>query len=355
MTKKGKYIPCAMCGRDVYVMPFELSKKKYCSKECLGKANGDRRRGKPAPWIGEPKQSRTCVICGKTFSVPAAWLKKDRNAGTCCSRPCADKWHSVALTGKKASNETRAKIAAAKRGRPRPDIKAQWDAYYKLPEHQRPPASVSGLAPVAKPLFQCAYCGIDFIGKISWQYKNQWHFCCPEHEREWRAVHYAGVGNPMRGVSISGPAHSNWKGGPVEITCVQCGRQTKRSRYRVRATERQFCSEACYHAWCSGPNNYAWNGGTAFEPWGPEFTKALRERVRERDGFSCRLCGAPQDGKKLSVHHVDYDKHNNNIDNLVALCNRCHVKTNSSRDNWQRYFILAMPLEVQETLWTASQ
>ena len=41
--------------------------------------------------------------------------------------------------------------------------------------------------------------------------------------------------------------------------------------------------------------------------------------------------------KKLSIHHIDYNKENNEITNLTSLCNSCHSKTNHDRDYWFAY------------------
>ena len=85
-----------------------------------------------------------------------------------------------------------------------------------------------------------------------------------------------------------------------------------------------------------GSDNGQWQGGTSFEPYGPEFNLELKERIRNREGRHCFICGKPS--KRLSVHHVDYDKMNNDDGNLVALCGSCHSKTNSRRESWQVAF-----------------
>ena len=66
--------------------------------------------------------------------------------------------------------------------------------------------------------------------------------------------------------------------------------------------------------------------------------KKLKEEVRERDNQTCQICGKSkiENGKNLDVHHIDYNKENINIDNLIALCASCHVKTNSNREIWQK-------------------
>jgi len=43
-------------------------------------------------------------------------------------------------------------------------------------------------------------------------------------------------------------------------------------------------------------------------------------------------------GYNLAVHHIDYNKTNNSVDNLICLCKSCHAQTNFKRENWQEYF-----------------
>lgn len=38
------------------------------------------------------------------------------------------------------------------------------------------------------------------------------------------------------------------------------------------------------------------------------------------------------------IHHIDYNKMNSSIANLVSLCHSCHSKTNFNRERWLDYF-----------------
>jgi len=71
-----------------------------------------------------------------------------------------------------------------------------------------------------------------------------------------------------------------------------------------------------------------------------EFSSALRELIRERDQFACRECNASQFEikTKLHVHHIDYDKNNISLDNLISLCRKCHLRTNVKREFWKARF-----------------
>lgn len=69
-----------------------------------------------------------------------------------------------------------------------------------------------------------------------------------------------------------------------------------------------------------------------------EWTVELRASIRDREGYRCLMCGKPQGKRKLSVHHVDYDRWNNSEKNLVALCIACHCKTNVRRKAWIAFF-----------------
>lgn len=67
-----------------------------------------------------------------------------------------------------------------------------------------------------------------------------------------------------------------------------------------------------------------------------------RFKVLERDNYCCRYCGMTQEmhficfGKRLYVHHIDENKHNNKMLNLITLCIRCHrIVHNSKIINWK--------------------
>lgn len=51
-----------------------------------------------------------------------------------------------------------------------------------------------------------------------------------------------------------------------------------------------------------------------------------RYKVLERDEYTCQMCGNTH---QLVIHHIDNsgqsDEPNNDIDNLVTLCRRCHI------------------------------
>ena len=90
-----------------------------------------------------------------------------------------------------------------------------------------------------------------------------------------------------------------------------------------------------------GEKNGNWKGGLSFIPYPLGWNKTFREQIRYRDGYKCQICGVPEIEckTKLHVHHIDYDKNNLKIENLISLCISCHLKTNGNRNYWQEIFI----------------
>lgn len=83
-----------------------------------------------------------------------------------------------------------------------------------------------------------------------------------------------------------------------------------------------------------------WNEGSSFEPYGLEFNEDLKEVIRNRDRRKCQNCEKTEleNKAKLTIHHIDYNKQNNDPKNLISLCHQCHSKTNHKRQYWFNYF-----------------
>ena len=89
-----------------------------------------------------------------------------------------------------------------------------------------------------------------------------------------------------------------------------------------------------------GENNPNWQNGKSFEPYGLEFNKKLKQQVLERDNYECLNPNCEHLSEGLDCHHIDYDKKNNNLENLIILCDSCHTKTNDKkkRQYWIEFY-----------------
>ena len=84
-----------------------------------------------------------------------------------------------------------------------------------------------------------------------------------------------------------------------------------------------------------GDKCHFWRGGVSFEPYSTDWTETLRRSIRQRDRYTCQICGKEP---TIFVHHIDYDKKNCDPENLITLCKDCHNKTNFNRKHWIEYF-----------------
>ena len=94
-----------------------------------------------------------------------------------------------------------------------------------------------------------------------------------------------------------------------------------------------------------GEKHPQWKGGISFSGYGEDWTATFKKSIRQRDNYVCQECGIHQDElvgrfKQLDIHHIDYDKYNLNLENLISLCRSCHIKTNFNRDYWKSYYKL---------------
>jgi hypothetical protein len=90
-----------------------------------------------------------------------------------------------------------------------------------------------------------------------------------------------------------------------------------------------------------GENSSNWKGGISFEPYCVLFNKGFKERVRNFWDRKCGISGITEEenGRKLDVHHVNYDKQsccNTTVPLFIPLSREYHTKTNHNRDYWEK-------------------
>lgn len=127
--------------------------------------------------------------------------------------------------------------------------------------------------------------------------------------------------------TIKGKNHPNFKKGLPR--CIDCKKEICRGHKRCWS---------CYVKWSQIPeHNPAHINGNSHLPYPPEWHQ-IRKIIRQRDKYRCIIC--LKFGK--IVHHIDYNKKNCEENNLITLCIKHHIITNSNRDYWYAYFLHKM-------------
>ena len=72
-----------------------------------------------------------------------------------------------------------------------------------------------------------------------------------------------------------------------------------------------------------GPTNPSWKTGIT----------GYRRLVKKEQ---CAICGSV---KNLLIHHIDGNRHNNTIDNLIVVCKKCHQNYHCKRDSKTGRFV----------------
>lgn len=175
----------------------------------------------------------------------------------------------------------------------------------------------------------CVWCGKEYTTPKAWVRKGS-RFCSTQCTIAYLGKKHTGSGSPC------------WKGGPVTMTCENCGKDFKVSRGIINSRTPRYCSRKCMGEWrkkhWQGRGHPQWRGGPD-ELYADDWNDALRDAIRARDGYQCVLCGATaeQNGRQLSVHHIDHDKLNSAWANLVTLCDSHHTATNGDQEWWVYY------------------
>lgn len=92
--------------------------------------------------------------------------------------------------------------------------------------------------------------------------------------------------------------------------CEYCHKIFKRLKSEL--SEKNFCSKECSNRFKNKEKTNMVNGA------------AYRRNAFNTYPHKCKICGWSKDERVLEVHHIDENRNNNDISNLVILCPICH-------------------------------
>lgn len=67
-----------------------------------------------------------------------------------------------------------------------------------------------------------------------------------------------------------------------------------------------------------------------------------RRRCLAEKGGACSLCGSEN---RIEVHHINGDRTNNRIENLIPVCSNCHILIHGDTDELSEWTDLLLPIE----------
>lgn len=142
---------------------------------------------------------------------------------------------------------------------------------------------------------------------------------CPKHLAEQSAC--------LCGCGRTFPRY-NGRGRERQFTNLGCKR---RSDVIFREQLRQRRSNGIKKAWASGsfshllgPGHHQWKHGRYGSQYGWAWKQARRAAL-ERDHSTCRRCDRTDlPVRQLHVHHLNGNRDDHRLENLLTVCNSCH-------------------------------
>ena len=104
------------------------------------------------------------------------------------------------------------------------------------------------------------------------------------------------------------------------IKCVTCGKEVNKlpSQIKRSKTGNSYCSKTC----AVTNNNKLFRIGENHPNYTDGVASYRKKALRAKK--SCEDCGN-RDERVLEVHHLDENRRNNLIENLIVLCANCHL------------------------------
>lgn len=95
----------------------------------------------------------------------------------------------------------------------------------------------------------------------------------------------------------------------IDVKCEQCGVIYKKHKCYQNKSKHNFCSTKCYNEYRYVDNYYNSN---------------YRRLAFKKYKHECEICGWNNYNEVLEVHHIDENRYNNKLENLIILCPTCY-------------------------------
>jgi len=154
------------------------------------------------------------------------------------------------------------------------------------------------------------------------------------------------IKNSAKKSSESHKGQTCWNKGLTKETDKRLKGQSEKLQRHYKKRPGTMKGRTAWNKGRRGKEATRWIDGRSYLPYPAEFSRQLKELIRQRDNYQCQKCGCSEreNIKKLAVHHIDYDKQNCLPLNLVSLCCRCNSLVNEDRKYWERFFKEKMKL-----------
>ncbi len=257
---------CILCGKLFNALPSLVKKgyAKYCSRKCQFKGQIKGKYNK-------------CKVCGKKYF--AVWARIKKGKVKYCSMECLHKGirkgkiHKCPVCGKKFYRYKSWK-----------GLHCSWKC--------------ANIGKSEKILRKCQFCGKGFLVKPS-RIKMGWGKYCSH------ACFYSDTNK-------------------IKKICTVCKKEffVSPSSLKYRRTG-DFCSYKCRGKYQTADKNPQYVDGRSSLIYSREFQNRMRKAVNKIYKDKCQICGKVKAFRR-AVHHIDFDRNNDSLDNLILYCQKCH-------------------------------
>lgn len=109
----------------------------------------------------------------------------------------------------------------------------------------------------------------------------------------------------------------------ISMICDYCGKEFHKTPSKIRS-EFNFCCRECKDM------AQRMSSGKKFDEMRPNHYDTGEHNYRKHSfakyEHKCAVCGWNEDEDVLEVHHIDENRNNNSVNNLIILCPTCHRK-----------------------------